>query len=255
MVTILMDERERRDIRAALQALPCDLIIKTLDVGDFVLSRDIGIERKRGDDFAASLVDTRLFTQAYRMKKVFPKPLIILENLAAAFRRPEIRPQSIYGAMSYLTVKLHIPILVSTGAEQTAQMIGSFAAHLQRHGIYPPHDLTELTLGTEQITRSDQRYFLQGLMDVGEHRAEQLLAHFKTPMGALRAMRESRIIYTKTGKAKGVSGPIEGVEGLGPKFLEHNAWLFEDIPDAASIAKKKHGIRGDRIPRSEAEDG
>ena len=69
--TILMDERERGTIRTYFESLPCHLRILTMDVGDYVVSAEIGIERKRGDDFTASLLDNRLFGQLKNLKEIF----------------------------------------------------------------------------------------------------------------------------------------------------------------------------------------
>lgn len=226
---ILMDERERGEMRNEMQSLPCELCIKTLDVGDFVLSRDIGIERKRGDDFSASLMDNRLFTQAMRMKQVFSHPLIIIENLPKAFQRNGILPQSIYGAMAYLNFKMGISILYSQDAAQTALMIWSLAKQLNSQGIYPPEDISCLIAKGDKITISDQLFFLQGLMDVGEKRSTQLLDLFETPIGVLEAIEKTNIIYSKSGKPKGLSGSLSQCEGIGPKFLENNFWIFQDI--------------------------
>jgi len=46
-----------------------ELSIDHLPVGDFVVSGQIIFERKRADDFAASLIDGRLFSQAARLVK------------------------------------------------------------------------------------------------------------------------------------------------------------------------------------------
>jgi len=237
---IIMDERERGEMRAEIQALPCELTIETLDVGDFVLSQEIGIERKRGDDFIASLMDNRLFAQAMRMKQVFAHSMIILENLPRAFKRQGILPQSIYGAMTYLNCKLGISILVSENSAQTALMIWSLAKQLNSQGIYPPDDLSFLAVRSDEITRWDQQFFLQGLLDVGEKRSVQLLDLFGTPIGVLDAIRQTEFIFTKTGKPKGLNGPLSLCEGIGPKFLQNNAWLFQTLP--ARVKNENHDL-------------
>jgi Fanconi anemia group M protein len=244
---IIMDERERGEMRTQIITLPCDLQIKTIDVGDFVLSKEIGIERKRGDDFTASLMDNRLFMQALRMKQVFLHPMIIIENLSKAFKRDGMAPQSIYGAMTYLNVKFGISLLLSENSEQTALMIWSLANQLHCQGIYPPDDLAFLQIKTDQITRFDQKYFLQGLLDVGDKRSDQLLDMFGSPGKVLEAIMQTEITYNKAGKPKGLNGPLAQCEGIGPKFLQNNAWLFQSLPvevqrkygDLTVLLKKK----------------
>jgi hypothetical protein len=131
--------------------------------------------------------------------------------------------------MSYLNYKLRIPILLSESAEQTALMILSLATHLQAKGQFPPEDLGFMTLRSDRIARTDQLYFLQGLLDVGEKRAEQLLTTFGCPAGVLKAIKDTEIIYAKSGVPKGIKGPLEACDGIGPKFLQHNLWLFKPI--------------------------
>jgi DNA excision repair protein ERCC-4 len=58
---IIMDERERNEIRRAFEKYRCDLQIKTIYVADYMISPEIGIERKRGDDLTASICDNRFF--------------------------------------------------------------------------------------------------------------------------------------------------------------------------------------------------
>ncbi len=60
---IIMDERERHEIRSVFETIPCQLRIETLDIADYVISNDIAIERKRGDDLVASICDNRFFSQ------------------------------------------------------------------------------------------------------------------------------------------------------------------------------------------------
>ncbi len=60
---IVMDERERGEIRSVFEIIPCKLRIETLDIADYIISKEIAIERKRGDDLVASICDNRFFSQ------------------------------------------------------------------------------------------------------------------------------------------------------------------------------------------------
>jgi Fanconi anemia group M protein len=53
---IIMDERERGSIREAFEKLNCTLDIQTLPIADYIVSEQIGIERKRGNDLVASTI-------------------------------------------------------------------------------------------------------------------------------------------------------------------------------------------------------
>ena len=57
-----------------------DVMIKPLDVCDYVVSDRVGVERKNASDFIGSMKDGRLFNQARDMMEIYEKPIIILEG-------------------------------------------------------------------------------------------------------------------------------------------------------------------------------
>ncbi len=76
----MIDSREFRS------ALPCMLYSKnyeilpaTLDVGDYILSKDVAVERKSIPDLIQSLASGRLFNQATSLCKYFKKPILLIE--------------------------------------------------------------------------------------------------------------------------------------------------------------------------------
>ena len=214
---IYMDERERGEMRAALLRMQVDCRILTMEVGDFVISPTIGIERKRGDDFASSLVDGRLFTQTARLKEVFPQPILILERFEKMFAR-QIRVEALYGALLYLTQQLHIGLIPSQSAEETALILKSLATYSQKN--LPVFDYTPPKVQTKEVSRESQIYFLQGLVGVSETRATHLLDHFHTPWNVITAICDAS--ESKAKKKKG----LNGLSGFGPQFIEKNQMLL-----------------------------
>ena len=87
---IIMYERERVEFRSVSETIPCKLRIETLDIADYIISKEIAIERKRGDDLVASICDNRFLSQLEKLKKYYRKPLIILENPKKIFNRKGI---------------------------------------------------------------------------------------------------------------------------------------------------------------------
>ena len=236
--TILMDERERGTIRTYFESLPCHLRILTMDVGDYVVSAEIGIERKRGDDFTASLLDNRLFGQLKNLKEIFPTPILILEDFKLAFNRSAMKPSSIYGALVYLAYKMGISVIPSDNEEGTAQIIWGIARTCQLTGSFPPDSLEELRYpSSKEISREDQIYLLEGLQDVGEKRAEILLRTFHTPEDVFTAINYSEICFTTGGNPKGIEGPLQVISGLGPKFLQTNQPLIRNFACFQSFKK------------------
>nr|QEE16299.1 hypothetical protein DSAG12_02129 [Candidatus Prometheoarchaeum syntrophicum] len=223
---IIMDERERNEIRAVFETIPCHLQIETLDIADYVISNDIAIERKRGDDLVASICDNRFFSQLQHLKKHYTKPLIILENPTKMFERKGVYEASIYGAMLYAIYKMKIPLFPTRDARETAETIWSFAKFVQKSA---PFEYVPIKIEQEKISRDSQLFFLEGLCQVSEKKARILLDHFKTPYNVLQAITETTITYTKTGNPKGISGRLAELKGFGHKFLKMNQELLENI--------------------------
>ncbi len=74
--------------------------------------------------------------------------------------------------------------------------------------------------------RDNQLFFLQGLHNTGQKKANILLDTFESPTGVLNAILDSKVIYKKTGNPKRVEGPVENLEGFGPKYLLKNQKLL-----------------------------
>jgi Fanconi anemia group M protein len=76
-IKIIVDVREKN--MAKLLHNYADVELKTLEVGDYVLSDRVVVERKTADDFVDSIIDKRLFNQLKNLRKV-EKPLLIIEG-------------------------------------------------------------------------------------------------------------------------------------------------------------------------------
>ena len=222
-----MDERERGKIRKTFQQKPCQLKITTLPLGDYILSADIAIERKRGDDFVASIYDHRLFHQLTELKANFKYPFIILETPKKLFEREFINKSSVYGAMVYVMYKMKIPIIPSTDSENSVNLIFDFATQIQQSDEYQPFDITMITNSEEHvISRHDQSYFLQGLVDTGPVKANRFLDIFRTPQFLFHAIDSTSIQFTRGGNPKSISGMMEQVKGIGVKYIDRNQRLL-----------------------------
>jgi len=220
-----MDERERNEIRSAFEKVPCQLEIETLDIADYIISKDIAIERKRGDDLVASICDSRFFSQLEKLKTHYKKPLIILENPKKMFERKGVYEASIYGAILYAIYKMKIALFPTRDAKETAETIWSFAKFVQKS---EPFEYEPIKIEQEKISVDSQLFFLEGLFQVSEKKAKILLDHFKTPYNVLQAITQTEITYTKSGNPKGISGSLEQLKGFGHKFLKINKELLEN---------------------------
>ena len=252
MVLIMMDERERGVMRdSLLKNFPqLDIQIRTLDVGDFILSPFVGIERKRGDDLIASIVDGRFFIQLSRLKEVFFHPILLLENPAKLFSHRYFKDSSIYGALVYVAYKMGITIITTINEGESAQVIQDLTNQIYtKKEIHPIEQkfqnlkddddistLIDFHLTEKTMSREDQKYFISGLIDLGPKKADLLLDILQTPKFILHAIESSEIEFTKGGTPKNSTGILSNIAGIGPKFIHRNKKLLETF---YSDAKKK----------------
>ena len=81
-----------------------------LTVGDYLINDEVLIERKTLADFAASLVDGRLFPQAARLARDDHRSLMLIEGPAAT-SMPDVHPHAIQGALVSLAAMWRLPVL------------------------------------------------------------------------------------------------------------------------------------------------
>lgn len=222
---VLMDAREPADINAWLEREGIVVERKQLDVGDYVLSQDVVVERKCGADLTASIMDNRLFEQVLRLVESFPSPVLVLEGIDAAFTSSNMNPASIYGALGYIALRFHIPVIPTRDWRDTALLLKRLVIRVQVRDEDPllaRHVPKLLTLEERKA------FILEGLVNVGPKTSMKLIEVFKHPLAVFKAIDESTVTYTKGGNPKGIDGPLGGIKGIGPKFLLENKKLVGD---------------------------
>jgi ERCC4-type nuclease len=183
-IVIRADIREERSgIPAILAKKPgVELHMLPLPVGDYLLggSPERIVERKTGSDFVSSVVDHRLFAQLDALAAAESiSPLLILEGDPTG-TQSRINVNAIYGALTYCTSILRIPILPSKGPEETAELLVSIARQVQVkfQGPGPAPTKRAATLPEQQ------KNVLMSLPGIGPVTAQALLERF----GSVRAV-------------------------------------------------------------------
>ncbi|ACJ16557.1 helicase-associated endonuclease for fork-structured DNA [Thermococcus onnurineus NA1] len=196
-IVVYVDSRELRSgVPKHLRGLGAEVEVKTLDVADYVVSEEVGIERKSANDFIQSIIDGRLFDQVERLKKAYEKPVIIIEGQLYGIRN--VHPNAIRGAIAAVTLDWGVPILFSSGPEETAQFIYLMAKREQEERK------KEVRLRSEKkaLTLAErQRLIVEGLPNVSATLAKRLLKHFGNVERVFTATEEE----------------LQEVEGIGPK--------------------------------------
>ena len=132
MSTIVVDMREfGSELPNMLYCRGVDLQPVTLEVGDYILSPDICVERKSISDLIGSLNNGRLYSQCVSMSRFYKKPVLLIEfNESKSFSlhakgsiKGDISLQNISSKLTLLTI--HFPklrILWSQSPQLTAEM-------------------------------------------------------------------------------------------------------------------------------------
>ena len=176
-VTIIVDNRElASDVIRELDNYEVRLEMKTLDVGDYVLSERVVVERKTSNDFSTSIIDGRLFSQAISLKNSYEKPLFLIEGKTLYTHR-NIRPQAIMGAVCSLLIDYEIPIVWARTAGETALLLFSIA---RREQLAEKRPLRVRSEKKPASLAEVQQYIVAGLPHVETILAKRLLKTFGT---------------------------------------------------------------------------
>ena len=182
---VFADSREHGSVIDRLFKNGINVKVGQLKAGDFIISEDVGVERKTTDDFVNSLVDKRLFEQAQKLKQNFVRPLYIIEgNFENLFSVRNVDSKAILGALTSLILDWQVPLLFSRNPEETADIITNLAKREQVDN----KKLVSVRSGQKpKILTEQQQYFIEGLPNIGPTAARNLLKHFTTPKKILNA--------------------------------------------------------------------
>lgn len=172
---IYVDMRESLLLVEELRKMGCTVEIKSLHVGDFVVSNDIVIERKTTDDFVKSIIDGRFFKQLLAMRETYSKPILLIEGNKR--RATGINNASLLGALASTISDFQVSILMSSDIEETSQII----FHIARREQIEKKKEIRIRSGKVHKTISDtQKYVVSGLPGVNTILAERLLNEMRT---------------------------------------------------------------------------
>ena len=180
-IRIVVDERERKSgIPKLLRAIGVNVEVKTLPIGDYIVSHETVVERKSIHDFISSIFDGRLFDQCNRLKEHFKFPIILLEGNVDEIESITENPLVFYGALSTIAVDFKIPVIPTPNASHTAKLLVSLSS--RKESIKGP--LLKKIKKSNNIQKQ-QLIVLCSLPGIGEKTAIRMLEKFGTPLKAL----------------------------------------------------------------------
>ena len=180
---IIIDERERKSgIPKLLKSIGVNVEIKTLPIGDYIVSHETVVERKSINDLISSIFDGRLFDQCNRLKDHFQFPIILLEGDVDEIESITENPLVFYGALSTIAIDYKIPIIPTPNASHTAKLLVSLSS--RKESIKGP--LLKKIKKSNDVQKQ-QLSVLCSLPGVGEKIAIRMLEKFESPLKVLSA--------------------------------------------------------------------
>jgi ERCC4-type nuclease len=142
-IHIRIDSQEQRSgIPDMLATMPqVQIEVMPLHMGDYDIGGDPCrvFERKTGSDFLCSLAQGRLFAQLTALRKSRFAPILLLEGDPLRVGHSQMRPESIRGALAYITAILRVPILPSSSPADSAHLVYAAAKQCQvGHAAHGP---------------------------------------------------------------------------------------------------------------------
>ncbi|MFQ5710482.1 MAG: ERCC4 domain-containing protein [Candidatus Geothermarchaeales archaeon] len=200
-IRLVVDHREARSpVTDFLRAPDVEVSLDSLPLGDYVVSERVLVERKTVDDFAASLMDGRLFQQVRGLRDAVELPILLIEGATEDITK-RIGEKSYIGAMASVLLDFRTPVVRTTSPKETALVLQGMARREQTA------ERREVALRPERKPLSDletQRYIVAGLPGVDAVLASRLLERFGTVEEVFRASVEELV----------------GVRGIGRKTAE-----------------------------------
>ena len=200
IIHVIVDDRESQSgVAEILRQMPnVEVHFRRLVTGDYQVQNRWCFERKTMSDFACSIMDGRLFSQACRLANSLSPVAIILEGRGNDLSSLGIRREAMQGAMISLNLVFGIPVLRSMEPAETARLMIYAARQLDGHHAkaFPSHSKRA------KSRRRVQMRILEALPGVGPERAETLLDRFGTVQAVMTAGPED----------------LQGVKGIGEKI-------------------------------------
>jgi DNA excision repair protein ERCC-4 len=176
---VVVDHRERPSgiIELLTQFEDVLVTIETLSIGDYRVDDAVLVERKTAADFAQSLVDGRLFSQARRLANSHLRTAYIIEGTSPEWSGLGVSRNALQGALITLTLIFDIPVFRSTDPIESAGLIHVIGSQLIRQ-----RDPSYASCRQPKLKRKKNRQLrvLQSLPGIGPYRAKRLLERFKT---------------------------------------------------------------------------
>ncbi|WP_265109491.1 DEAD/DEAH box helicase [Halosolutus halophilus] len=179
-IEIVADQREMdaniaRDLSRREEI---EVRLETLDVGDYVASDRVVVERKSVADFVDSLVgaDRSVFEQVGAMARHYSRPIVIVEG-EGLYEQRDVHPNAVRGALSSLAVDFGASVLRTEDETETMELLAVIAGREQETAD------REVSVHGEKQSKTlaeQQEYVVSSIAEIGPVTARSLLSEFGT---------------------------------------------------------------------------
>jgi Fanconi anemia group M protein len=148
--------------------------LETLEVGDYVLSDRVVVERKTVEDFLSTLLggDRSMFEQVGDASRHYGRPVVIIEG-EGLYSRRNVHPNAINGALASLAVDFGASVMQTASEAETKDLLATIATREQEDQD------REVSVHGEKQSKTlaeQQEYVVASIAEVGPVTARSLLA-------------------------------------------------------------------------------
>ncbi len=203
---IFTDIRETKLLKELVD-MDVEIETKQLEVGDFLISDRVCIERKTVPDFLESIIDGRLFAQLKELSANFSRPVLVIEG-ENLYGSRNIHPNAIKGALNSIAIDFRIPIIWTNSTKDTAETIAGLA---KREQLNLDRSVQHKGVKHAMSENEEQEVLVSGFPSINIALAKRLLSKFKTIRRIVNASEESLQKVEGIGeeKAKRIKGLVE----------------------------------------------
>jgi len=201
---IIADKREKNSlVIAELNEEGVSVEMKQLQVADYLISKDIAVERKTVNDFISSMLSKRLLKQLIDLKENYSKPLLIIEGIEEqdiykSDRHPKLHPNAIRGMILSILLEFSIPVIFTKDYIDTAQFLILLAKKQEK----PSREISLKAKRRAFSLAEQQQFIIESLPGIGPILAKEMLKKFKTVRGVMNANKVELQKVKKINKKK-----------------------------------------------------
>ncbi|APX97590.1 DEAD/DEAH box helicase [Natronorubrum daqingense] len=179
-IEIVADQREMdaNIARDLSRREDVEVRLETLEVGDYVCSDRVVVERKSVADFVDSLVggERSIFEQVGAMARHYSRPIVLVEG-EGLYEQRDIHPNAIRGALSSLAVDFGASVLRTESEGESTELLAVLAGREQQTSD------REVSVHGEKGAKTvaeQQEYVVSSIAEIGPVTARSLLEEFGT---------------------------------------------------------------------------